>query len=432
MGLRQNALLLAAVTALIAIMADWSGAPELRRLWCLPAAILLLGLAYELWFVQRTDVSLRIVGAERGVLGRGSALSWTFTHGRSRNLALEVAPSAPPPFEYTADIQALTVPAGAARTLELTVTPRQLGTHSWPSTAVRIAGPLGLAWWNRLVEPGFAMTVVPAMFDTADHRLAASTAGRVAQRRTGSGAELLQLREYTPGDSQHAIDWKASARASRLISRDFSEDQHLEIVLAVDAGRASQLRSGSLDRLGHFANIAARFAEYAVAHDDRVGLIVFADRTLAELPPARGHSAIRRVRDVLTKIQIARAESNPLMAAIRVGAIAKQRTLVVMLTDLDDATIASQLVAAVRLLMPKHLPLIAGLASPEVESLAQRPADSWLEPYESLAAEDYSMRLQRNVATLRNLGAPALVAHPDNLERAVFDAYLDFRHRRRV
>jgi hypothetical protein len=103
-----------------------------------------------------------------------------------------------------------------------------------------------------------------------------------------------------------------------------------------------------------------------------------------------------------------------------------------MLTDLDDATVAGQLASAARLLLPKHLPLIAGLSSPEAEALRDAPARSWLDPYEALAAQDYCARLERNVRALRALGAPALLARPEQLESAVFNAYADFRRRRRI
>jgi uncharacterized protein (DUF58 family) len=291
---------------------------------------------------------------------------------------------------------------------------------------------LGLAWWPQQVHSEFALRVMPDMLDAADHRLAARAVGRTALRSLGAGTEVLQLRDYQPGDSMHLVDWKATARAGRLISRDFTQDQHLEVILAIDAGRTSQQRCGSLDRLGHYVNVAARFAEHAIAHDDRVGVVVFADQPLGVLSPARGHAAIMRVRRMLAAVQPARAESNPLAAALRIATLARHRSLVVMLTDLDDATVASQLAAAARLLLPKHLPLIAGLQSPAVEDLAAATARSWLDPYHGLAAEEYRLRLQRNILALHSLGAPALAAHPDQLEKAVLAAYEGFRARRRV
>jgi uncharacterized protein (DUF58 family) len=296
----------------------------------------------------------------------------------------------------------------------------------------RIGGPLGLAWWSRRFEPSYSFKVMPELLRDAARRISASGGGMRAHFNQGAGAEILQLREYRAGDPQNAIDWKATARRGRLISRDYTEDQHLDIVIAIDAGRTSALRAGDLDRLGHYINLAARFAEHAVAQDDRVGVMLFADQPLATLAPGRGLGSVLRIRQMLSAATPKMAESNPLNAALRIRTLVRHRSLIVMLTDVDDATVAGQLASAARLLLPKHLPLIAGISSPEAEAMRDTPAHSWLDPYQALAAQEYVSRLERNVRALRALGAPALVTRPEHMERAVFDAYVEFRNRRRV
>jgi uncharacterized protein (DUF58 family) len=242
----------------------------------------------------------------------------------------------------------------------------------------------------------------------------------------------LRLRDYRAGDPPRIVDWKATARAGRMISRDFAQDHRLEIVIVVDAGRASALRAGSLDRFGHYVNVAARLGQYAAGQDDLVGLVVYADRPLAVLAPARGAPAVARLRELLANARVERTESNPLYAAMRVRSLVRQRSLIIMLTDVDDTTVASQLAQAVRLLLPKHLPFVAGLSSAAAESMARAPANHWLDPYRSLAAQEYCAGLERKVRALNALGAPALVARPDGLERAVFAAYTNFRRAKRV
>jgi uncharacterized protein (DUF58 family) len=432
MGLRQNALILAVLTAVIAIMSDWSGIALLNKLWYLPAGLLLLGLAYERWLASRAGIRLLLVGNERALLGKPIATKWSWSHTLSRSVQIQFAPAAPPGVTLDNAVQSLQIEPHDAYCTEILVTPRQLGSLAWPSIKTRVAGVLGLAWWSQRAQTEFSLRVMPDMLAASDHRLAARAVGRTALRSLGTGTEVLQLRDYQAGDSMHTVDWKATARAGKLISRDFTQDQHLEVILAIDAGRSSQQRCGSLDRLGHYVNVAARFAEHAIAHDDRVGIVVFADQPLAVLPPMRGHSAIMRIRSVLTAVRSARAESNPLAAAVRIAALVRHRSLVVMLTDLDDATVASQLAAAARLLLPKHLPLVAGLQSTTVDQLAAASARNWLDPYHGLAAQEYGLRLHRNVLALRSLGAPALAAHPEQLEKAVLAAYEGFRARHRV
>jgi len=432
MGLRQNALFLAVLTAVIAIVADWTDVPALASVWRLPAGLLLTGLAYEIWWVRRAELQLTLSSTVRGVLGRVMPVRLEWRHALHRNVVIEYAPAGPPAVSLDSAIREMRAVPDAATIDELLVTPRQLGTHPWPSIKARVAGPLGLAWWTQNLHADFQVRALPDILQASEHGVVASSSGQVKRRLMGSGTEIMQLRDYRAGDSQRTVDWKATARVGKLISRDFSEDQHLEIVIAIDAGRASRQRCGSLDRLGHYANIAARFAQYAIAHDDRVGVVVFADRPLTVLPPTRGLSAVLRIRRVLAAMECAAVESNPLHAAVRIARLVRHRSLIVMLTDLDDATVASQLAAAMRLLLPKHLPLVAGLASPEADQLARAPSRNWLDPYQSLAAQEYAARLRRNVQILHSLGAPALAVYPDQLERAVFTAYEGFRERRRV
>ena len=433
MSLRQNALALAVLTVLMAIIGDWSGDRDLARLWYLPLALLLLGLAYEGWLVMRTGLGVSISATKpRSILGRPASLEMTFTHRLRRALTLEIAADSPATVEMDGAVRTLVVPTGAGASMSLSATPRRLGQQTWPPLRARVAGPLGLAWWTRPLPAQFTLSVAPDLLRDNAERAGATGSGTRARSLLGAGGEVLQLREYRPGDPQHVIDWKATARSNRLVSRDFSEDQHLEIILAIDAGRASSLRAGDLDRFGHYANIAARFAEHAVAHDDQVGLVIFADRPLASIAPGRGIGTVARIRALLTAAQPAAAESNPLNAVLRIRQLVRHRSLVVMLTDLDDATVAGQLASAARLLLPKHLPLVAGLASPEAQALAHGQANSWVAPYEALAAQEYCARLAKNAAALRALGAPTLLALPNQMERAVFEAYSEFRIRRRV
>jgi uncharacterized protein (DUF58 family) len=240
------------------------------------------------------------------------------------------------------------------------------------------------------------------------------------------------LRDYRRGDPPNRIDWKASARRAALVTREFTEDQHLDVVVALDAGRSSRLTAGALDRLGTFANVAARFAEHAVAHDDRVGLVVYAERVLALVPPTRGLAGVMRMRAALEAIGSTGAESSPLAAALQIRSLARHRSLVVLLTDLDDLTTGGELAQAVRLLQGKHLVIVAGVTVPGIDALSTAAARHWLDPYRSLAAREWQARTRAQLASLRSTGTPVVAARPVELEAAILDYYARLRSERRV
>jgi uncharacterized protein (DUF58 family) len=429
-SLRLNACVLILAAALLGIMGDWER--SLAGLWRLPATLLLLGLAYESWMISKGRLLVELQAPQSLYLGRAAAVRFICSHSLKRTLAIEIAPNAPEFFDIESSVEPLRVKSGQRAAIERRVVAKRLGSSAWPPLRTRSAGPLGLAWWPRQVACPASVRVLPDLFRNAGEVKGVSAVGSQASIEAGAGAEVLRLRDYRAGDPPRVIDWKATVRADRLISREFSHDDGLQIVIAIDAGRSSALRAGSLDRFGHYVNIAARLAQFAAEREDLVGLVVYADRPLAALAPARGPNAVARLRTVLAASRIERTESNPLYAATRVRSLVRHRSLIVMLTDIDDASAESQLAHAVRFLLPKHLPFVAGLSSAEAESMARAPARTWLDPYRALAAQEYCIGLERKARALNALGAPALVAKPEQLERAVFAAYADFRRRRRA
>ena len=257
--------------------------------------------------------------------------------------------------------------------------------------------------------------------------------GTGTQRATaGGGSELHSLREYQPGDPRRTIDWKATARTRQLTTRVYTEDQHLEVMVLLDAGRTGRTEIDGMQQFGHYANLAARFAEYCIANDDRVGLVAFADRPIASLAPARGTDAVTRVRSVLTGLAAQAVESDVLAAALHLRTLVRHRCLVVVLTDLYERSATSQLAQTARLLVPKHLPLVVGLLGEEAGALAEREAADWLDPYRALAARDYGRHLRANVARLTQLGAHALVARPREADARVLEHYRTLRAQRRI
>ncbi|MEZ5308452.1 MAG: DUF58 domain-containing protein [Pyrinomonadaceae bacterium] len=59
-------------------------------------------------------------------------------------------------------------------------------------------------------------------------------AGNAVSKKKGIGQDLLGLREYQPLDDLRHIDWKATARASRMIVRDFTAEDELRVVVVLD------------------------------------------------------------------------------------------------------------------------------------------------------------------------------------------------------
>ncbi len=432
MNLRQNGLLLLLATALLGIAAQWADHPALANVWAAPLALLLLGLAYERWVCSRAAVSLSIRSPSPWHLARRSEVRWQVSHALPRTLTVLLAPSPPLGVDAPIQIRTVQVPAGAGASVGLPAVARRLGEIRWAAQPARVAGPLGLAWWSlRLASPERS-TVVPEMLSLKESSVGAAAAGARISRAIGPGTQVEQLRDYQSGDPLRVIDWRATARRRLLVSRDFAEDQHLDVVVALDVGRASRIQCGPLDRLGHYVNAAARLAQHVVAQEDRIGLVIFGDQPLGVLPPTRGHMGVMRVRELLSQVRPQNTDSNVIHAASVVLKRVHHRSLVVLMTDIEDAASEGQLAAALRLLQPRHLPFVVGMSQLKPGLIADQAPRDWLDPWMSLAAGHTLSQRERVMRALRSTGAQVLVTAPADFERTLFEQYGQFRQRRRI
>jgi uncharacterized protein (DUF58 family) len=423
--------LLILLVMMLGIIGQWSAEP-LQYLWRYPAAAVILALLYEAFYANRAALALQRELPPRAALGRKTRGTLTVCNNNSIPLKIKLHQPVPSGAEGDAGIYDFKVASQDKQSQSFAIYPQTLGELQWDTVYTRVKGFFGLAWWNRKFSLPGELSVGPDHLHRDERNIGIKKSGDYNKLRAGTGSELLFLRDYRPGDSIRAIDWKATARSGKHMVRVFTEEQHLSIVFAVDAGRTSGIQAGRLSRYHHYVNICARLAEKAIAHDDLVGLVVYADRPLVSLPPARGNPALVKLRQALMSAQPMAGESNPLAAASELRRWLRHRSLVVLLSDLDISDVSGQIINTVKLLSPKHLPLIATLEDEQIASLAASPAERMADPYNALAAMEISQMARSTILRLQRLGACVVKDNADRLDDSVLRFYEQLRQRRRV
>jgi uncharacterized protein (DUF58 family) len=101
-------------------------------------------------------------------------------------------------------------------------------------------------------------------------------AGNIPARVGGPGIEFFGVREYQPGDPQHWINWRASARyTNSLYSNEFEQERVADVGIILD-GRKSVNEFGSGRSIFEFSVLAATsLADGFIATGNRVGLLVY-------------------------------------------------------------------------------------------------------------------------------------------------------------
>jgi uncharacterized protein (DUF58 family) len=152
-------------------------------------------------------------------------------------------------------------------------------------------------------------------------------------KKTGSGIEFADHRDYTPGDDFRYLDWYAYQRFDRLLLRLFQEEEDLSIYFIVDNSRSMGFGGG--EKLRHAKRLCAALAYVGLANLDRVAIVTASDEINARMEPTRNKSRIFRIFRFLEGVEADGATD--LGAALRTFvAQHKRRGLAVLLSDLYD------------------------------------------------------------------------------------------------
>jgi uncharacterized protein (DUF58 family) len=297
---------------------------------------------------------------------------------------------------------------------------------------LRIAGPLGLAWVQRRVMRTDAVRVVPGVLEVKRYRLLGMRnrlreAGFRSVRQRGEGGAFESLREYVRGDDPRTLDWKASARRSSLIVRQYELERRQNVMLVIDAGRLMTQKVEDRERLDYALTAALLLADVARVHDDAVGLLVFSDKVEAFIPPAR--NSVSRLAEAMGEVHARMVEPNYPAAFTYLSRQVRKRSLLVLFTDIIDPLASAAVVSQLSRAADRHLPLAVAIRNPDLEAAAALPPTDEAAVYRRAAAEELLQARAAALASMQRAGVLVADTRPGDAVPAVVNRYLDVKRR---
>jgi uncharacterized protein (DUF58 family) len=428
--------LLAAAAGLAAAGVVASAVTGLLAAWAALALALAAAAAYDAHRLlaapapraRRTVPGSLAVGVERDV-------ELELQNDAGRALDIEVYDHHPGEFEARGMPRRLRLAPQAVAALVYAVRPLARGVHRFGTIELRIATALRL-WQRSLraggedrvrVYPNFAAFAGYALLAT-DHRL--SRIGVLERPRRGEGLEFHQLREYREGDAQRQIDWKASARTLKLISREYQDERDQTVMLVLDCSRRMAAQDGELSHFDHALNAALLLAYASLRQGDAVGLMTMSgpERWLA---PRKSAPAVDLVLNRVYDLQPSPLSPDYYAAAVELMKRVRKRALVVILSNLRDED-EDTLGPALRLLQSRHLVLFASLREAILARALVARVESFDRALTHAAAAEYLGQRELAFRRMERAGAVCIDADPERLPVALVNRYLQIKRERRL
>ena len=171
--------------------------------------------------------------------------------------------------------------------------PRRPACLRFEGVKVRVADLHGFFYRRVFLRDPVEFLVLPPLTDDEGRQRATKRFNTLPPpgihrlRRPGSGSELLDLRDYRPGDPPKMIAWKPSARRDRLITKEFENDVPVRCVLFLDTSEGVRLGPPGNTLLTRMAGVAAAVAQASAGNRDLVGLTTFDEAEAKGTAPAR-------------------------------------------------------------------------------------------------------------------------------------------------
>jgi len=258
------------------------------------------------------------------------------------------------------------------------------------------------------------------------------------------------VREYVPGDEVRAIDWNVTARAGHPFVKKYTEERELNILLLVDISASGNFGSGVQSKRELAAEVASLLALSAIRNNDKVGLLLYSDRTEHYIPPQKGRRHILRVvREIL--FHEARGRGTDSVKALEVaGHLLHRRAVVFLISDFQANGDPEQARAALRRAMRQthrrhdliavHIEDPRERALPDVGVLALEDAETGelieLDTGNATVRAQFSARasdqVRRLISEIRGEGVDTLALKTGEAYLPALQRFFKVRERRRV
>ncbi len=167
------------------------------------------------------------------------------------------------------------------------------GLYRFEGVEFRVSDLTGMFYRRYFQREPLDVLILPPLTDDEGHQRADKRfnslppPGLHRLRRAGGGSELLDLRDYRPGDPPKMIAWKPSAKKDKLITKEYESDVPVRVMLFLDQSESVRIGPAGETPIGKLAETASGIAQAAAASRDLVGLTRFDEEKSDVLTPAR-------------------------------------------------------------------------------------------------------------------------------------------------
>jgi uncharacterized protein (DUF58 family) len=349
-------------------------------------------------------------------------------------VSLQIVDEIPPVFQIRDLLFNFNMHRQEEKVLSYSLRPVKRGVYSFGHINVFASTKIGLI--SRRFKAGTPcnVKVYPSYILLKEYELLASTnllkqQGNKKIRKIGQQLEPDQIKDYVKGDDYRIINWKATARRSKLMVNVFQEERAQNIYCLIDKGRTMQSAFNGMTLLDYSINASLALAYVAMLKGDKAGLLTFERTFDTMIPASRNPKQMHLILDALYAQKTTFAESDFQSLYQQTDKQIKNRSLLLVFTNFDSVPAMQRQLLYLSLMAKRHTVLVVFFENAELQALSKTQPANKEEAYETVIAENLEYEKMLIVQKLRQHNILSLLTHPNDLTVNVLNKYLDIKAR---
>jgi uncharacterized protein (DUF58 family) len=328
----------------------------------------------------------------------------------------------------------LSIPPGESRVIKYHLRPVKRGEYSFGTVNVLVSTPLKLYARRFRFSADKLVPVYPSYIQMRKYELMAishrlTDTGIKKIRRIGHNQEFELIKEYVAGDDFRTVNWKATARKSRLMVNQYQDERSQQVYSLIDKGRVMQMPFHGMSLLDYAINATLVISNIAIKKSDKAGLITFQDRIGSMLPATRLNNQMATIQEVLYNQKTAFLETDFSVLYNRIRRSISQRSLLLLFTNFESIHGLHRQLPYLINLARTHLLVVIFFENTELTEVIEQPAGNLKEIYYKAIAERFSYEKRLIVKELQKHGIQSILTPPEKLTINTINKYLELKAR---
>ena len=335
------------------------------------------------------------------------------------------------------------IPQAEAKTIRYSLRPTHRGVYGFGRVRVFVASPIGLLRRRFTCCEAHDVKVYPSFLMLHQYELLAisnnlTEMGIKRIRRVGHHTDFEQIKDYVAGDDFRTINWKASARRSKLMVNVYQDERSQQIYNVIDKGRVMQQAFRGMTLLDYSINASLVLSYVAMYKEDRAGLATFSNDFDTFVPASRRPGHMQTLLETLYAQQTEFGETDYSALVANLNKHVTKRSLVVLYTNFTGLVSMQRQLPYLQQLNKRHRLLVVFFEDEELKEYisthhapltTHRSTESY---YRQVMADRFVYEQRLIVSTLRQHGILSLLTTPQNLSVDVINRYLEMKSRQQI